>query len=225
MDTQIQKIIEVLNEKASVKQITYKKSMEVLQSLKNIASGIAKELSEYFIVNDPNIKIEYKDVSEYEFQLRYSGDLLTVSMHSNIITFPDDHFILESEYIKEDPLRGYFGQILFYNFMADSFTYKRTEDLGYLVSRLLVNKDQHFFIEGLKKISFLNPDISQNILSDTLLKEVLISAILLTIDVDLVVLPFSEMQIVSVGEKIVNQQQHAAQKLGFEMKNLESPKM
>jgi hypothetical protein len=43
---------------------------------------------------------------------------------------------------------GYFGVVNVYNFLSDSFRYNRERDLGYLVARIFLNKEGHFFVQG-----------------------------------------------------------------------------
>ena len=41
-----------------------------------------------------------------------------------------------------------------YNFLSDSFVYDRERDLGYLVARVFLNKEGHFFVQGKKQLGF-----------------------------------------------------------------------
>ena len=45
-----------------------------------------------------------------------------------------------------------------YNFLADSFKYNRLNDVGYLVGRVFLNKDLHYFVEGKRQLGFLYND-------------------------------------------------------------------
>ena len=43
--------------------------------------------------------------------------------------------------------RTYCGVINMYNFLSDSFKYNRENDLGYLIGRMFINKE-NTFVEG-----------------------------------------------------------------------------
>jgi hypothetical protein len=48
-------------------------------------------------------------------------ELVKRAMHTNIVTFEGTHPIMKEEYIMQNEVNRYFGQIVIYNFMADSF--------------------------------------------------------------------------------------------------------
>ena len=87
-----------------------------------------------------------------------------------------------------------------YNFLADSFKYHRTQDRGYLIGRIYVNKDGHFLVQGKRQLGFLYNDFINAELNKESLRNVLQSAILYTLDFDLLTPPYQSMQEVSVME-------------------------
>ena len=66
-------------------------------------------------------------------------------MHTNTFSFDKSHQIWNSSYVKEDEYKAYCGVINVYNFLSDSFKYNRANDLGYMIGRLFINKEKHFF--------------------------------------------------------------------------------
>lgn len=46
-------------------------------------------------------------------------------MNTNIVTLEESHTIMKEDYIKENEVNRYFGQIMVYNFMADSLKHNR----------------------------------------------------------------------------------------------------
>lgn len=215
MEDKIDKIVEALKNKACVKQSIFRSTQEVFGELKAQARDLANKLDNTFQEIDNSVRIEMIEVSEFEFQLKFSGDMLIFSMHTNVIAFPDEHILNKSPYVLEDVRKGYFGQILVYNFTADSIKYNRLGDQGYLVARLLLNEDKHFYIEGPRQLNFLYPDIAQNVIEDMILRVFIEDSMLLAIESDLLATSFQEILVLSLGEKLANQQTAAIEKVGF----------
>ena len=127
---------------------------------------------------------------------------------------------MQNDYMKENESRKFFGSILIYNFMADSIKYNRQEDNGYLIGRMLVNIDNHFYIEGVRQLDFLFTDIEQNIISMPWLKLFIEKLILTALDTDLVGIKYGDLNKLTNYTKI-NQslQLGTGQKIGFQMTN------
>ncbi len=217
MTEKVEQIVAALGQKASIKQAIYRNTFEIFQHMKDHASKIADYLSEKFEKVDPNVKIVYKEVNDFEFRIRFSGDMLIFTMHSNVTTFQHEHVIFKSPYIKEDENRAYFGQVMVYNFMADSLKYNRINDPGYLLARMMINQDNHFYIEGQRQLAFLYPDIAKNEISEDMLSDFIESAMLLAIDQDLYVPSFQKVQIIPLSQKLKNQMVAGGNKVGFQM--------
>jgi hypothetical protein len=193
-------ILKRLHEKSSTKFKVYDTVIQVFNELKEEAKLFVEETKLKLADEDRLIPIDYKEKSQFEFELKIAGDMLVVTMHTNIFEFPDDHFVKKSSYVKEDPLRSYCGVIRFYNFLADSFKYNRMEDVGYLIGRMFINKDKHFFVEGQRQFRFLYNDIVNDVVSKSNLNNILESVILYCIDFDLFAPPYDNVKEVSVGE-------------------------
>lgn len=217
MDSKIDHIISALEQKASIKQAIYRHTLSIFERMKDMSENIVSQLSEKFAALDPNVKIEYKEINEFEFRLKFSGDLLIFTMHSNVTTFQHEHVIFKSPYIKENENRAYFGQVMVYNFMADSVKYNRLTDPGYLLARMMINQESHFYIEGVRQLAFLYPDISKNLISDEMLLNFIESAMLIAIDQDLFAPNYQQIQIIPLAQKIKNQMVAGGNKVGFQM--------
>ena len=111
-----------------------------------------------------------------------------------------------------------FGVINMYNFLSDSFKYNRERDLGYLVARLFLNKDGHFFVQGKRQLGFLYNDLVNNTIDPAKLKQVMHSAILYVLDFDLLTPPYDQVNQVTVSEVNelnANMQISTGKRLGF----------
>ena len=217
MENKMDQIVQALKNKACVKQRIYRNTLSIFGNMKEIASMIAEGLAGVFEEVDENVVIEYKEINDFEFHLKFSGDLLIFTMHSNVLKMPEAHLVHKSPYVEENPMRGYFCEIMVYNFMADSLKYNRLNDPGFLLARMMINVDGHFLVEGVRQLSFLFPDIAENEINGAVLGSFIQNAILLAIGQDLVAPTFQQIQVVPLGKKIANQMVHGGNKVGFQM--------
>ena len=135
------KILETLTSKSTLKQQIYDNTCTAFKLLKQELYRITEDLNSCLTDEDPRVLLRFLDHGEFTAELKVASDLLIFSMHSNIFQFDRNHEIWKTEYIKDDPSAGYSGMINLYNFLADSFKYRREDDLGYLVARIFINKN------------------------------------------------------------------------------------
>lgn len=219
MSTQNTKlIVDKLQNKAGLKQHIYRVLQGVFTQLKGIAEEMANEINEQLPADtDENIRVEFKDISLFEFRLKFSGDTLAFNMHSNIVTLNDEHDLMKGEYVQEDSSRGYFGSIRVYDFLSDSFKYNRYHDQGILMARLLVNHEQHYYVDSGIKFRGLKQNIAKNTVSKDNLRFFIENAMLMAIDIDLIAPDYKDIFTVSLQQHFENNQGDAGTKLGFQM--------
>jgi len=105
-----------------------------------------------------------------------------------------------------------------YNFLGDSFKYKRINDIGYLIGRVFVNKDMHYFIEGKREIGYLFRSFDIAFMDDQAAKTIITSAIRYALNFDLLTPPYEEVKILSVYEiqtTLDNMKIKTGKRLGF----------
>jgi hypothetical protein len=151
---------------------------------------------------DEHVVIEFIEKGDYEFHIKFGGDILVFFMHTNVFEFDKSHSMWNTTYVKEDELRAFCGMINIYNFLADSFKYNRINDVGYLVARLFVNKDLHYFVEGKRQLGFLYNDFVNETISKEKIEKIIESAILYSMDFDLLTPHYDAMKEVSVHDVI-----------------------
>jgi hypothetical protein len=218
METQFEEIVAALKDKAVLKQHIFRSTIAVFQMLRAMTDEIGKRLATKFAEIDKTVVIECTDESEFEFQIKFGGDVLMFSMQTNVQTFGPEHILTKSPYILEDIHRGYYGTLTVYNFMADSVKYNRLNDAGYLLARMMVNCDGHFYIEGLRQMNFLYPNIAENVINEAVLRSFIESSILTAIDQDLYAPAFQDVMIIPLALKLQDQMAGAA-KVGFQVKS------
>jgi hypothetical protein len=211
-------ILERLRSKAAIKQLVYQNTSKVFEDLKRLAADFAVTYHKEARKIDKNISIAFEDKGEFEGHLKVAADMLFFTMHSNIFEFPKNHPIMRSSYIKFDPMRSYCGVIYIYNFLADSFKFGRTNDLGYLVARIFVNNEFHFVVEGKRQVEFLTNNALEQKITEDCLKKILQTAIMYCLDFDLLLTPYDEIKQVTVADMMEyaqNMNVRTGKRLGF----------
>lgn len=211
-------IADILLTKSTIKQKTYKNICKAFKQLKKEAKQLIGELSKKTTQRHEDIKLEVETISDQEFHIRIAGDLLVFVLHTNIITLPPDYEFNKSEYVVNQPLRKYLGQINVYNFMADSFEFNRLNDPGYLLARLLINYENHFIVEGDRQVGFMFETVSAKPLENVDLNILNKLIIAQAAENDLLAPPFPKIRNITVREKIEKTQSlGAGSKIGFQM--------
>ena len=195
-------IIETLKTKACLKQKVFKSTIAIFQDFKQEAQKLCNELHSEICTVDKDVVVEFIEKGDFEFHIKFGGDILVFFMHTNVFDFDKSHSIWNTSYTKEDELRAYCGMINIYNFLADSFKYNRINDIGYLVARFFVNKDLHYFVEGKRQLGFLYNDFVNEVIDNDKIRKIIESAILYSMDFDLLTPSYDTMKEVSVIEVI-----------------------
>ena len=208
-----------LKDKSAVKQTVYDNTLSVLSDIKKILKELELEFNKKLEGEDERIMLDYQDNGIYSAQLKIAGDLIIVAMHSNVFEFDRSHGIWKTSYVQKDKLASFCGIINIYNFLSDSFKYNRMQDLGYLVGRIFINKDFHFFSEGKRQLGFFFNDFGNKILDKELLIHMITLAINYTLEFDLLVPPYDTVKIASVeqiSDRIQLSKLRTGKRLGFQ---------
>ncbi len=211
-------LFDQLRNKALLKQLVYNNTYTTFRLLKSVIRELTDKYQNEADVVGQRITFEYRDKGEFQVELKFGGDILIFLMHTNVFEFSRDHEVMKTGYIREDKERSYCGVIQIYNFLADSFKYNRENDLGYMIGRLFINKDQHYFIEGKREIGYLYNNFEQAQITRESATEIIKSAILYTINFDLLVPPFDEVKIANVAmiqSAIESMKMMTGKRLGF----------
>ena len=205
--------------KTNLKQDVYRKTVGSFALLKEVLKELAEEYREKLKDKvDENVLPIYQEKGLFEAEFRIGGDLLIFSMHSNVFVFNREHPIWKLDYIKANPMNSYCGVFSIYNFLADSFKYNRLEDLGYLIARIFVNRENHFFVEGKRQTSEVVKDFGSDELSKEYLKDIIETAVQYAIDFDLLVPPYDQVKIANVEQmhaEIYHSKIQTGKRLGF----------
>ncbi|MCR5066068.1 MAG: hypothetical protein K6A67_09945 [Bacteroidales bacterium] len=204
--------------KGELKQNVYSATRQSFELFRSTAKAIVTALQEQNRQKGKDLRFEFTDRGDFEFEIRFAGDLLLFMMHTNVFEFSRNHEVMKSQYIRENPERSYCGVIHVYNFLTDSFLYQRDNDLGYLIGRIFVNAEKHYFIEGKRELGMLYNNFNTSVVDDESVRGIVESAIEYTTNFDLLTPPYDEIKVVSVGEMRNNFDKKSivtAKRLGF----------
>ncbi|MCX6248436.1 MAG: hypothetical protein NTW10_11970 [Bacteroidetes bacterium] len=218
MPTKNKELFEAIVAKAGLKQEIYANTLNAFNEFKKETVSLAADYHTKIRQTRWPIPFEYKDLGTFEFELKFGSDVLVFFMHSNIFEFSRDHEVMKSSYIKEDKRRSYCGIIHVFNFLADSFKYNRTNDIGYLIARIFINRESHYFIEGKREVGLLYNNFPTANLDQAAIHSILQSSIQYTLNFDLLTPPYENMKEVTVQEMqttLENYQIRTGKRLGF----------
>lgn len=187
-------------EKAGLKQEVYHKTLNAFNNFKTEIDLLVQQYHGSVKPGKWNIPFEFKDHGPFEFELKFGGDILIFFMHTNVFEFSRDHEVMKTSYIREDKSRSYCGIIHIFNFLGDSFKYNRTKDIGYLIGRIFINRENHYFVEGKREIGLLYNNFATAVLNQEAINAIVDSSIRYTLNFDLLTPPYENMKEVTVEE-------------------------
>jgi hypothetical protein len=213
-----QTIKDLLLNKAALKQNIADDTERVFQDFKEAVKTELEALRK--VVKDERIRLNCKEIGKYEKHAYIGSDVLVFHLHNNVFRLPDDNPLWGTEYYKENEANGYFGIIYIYNFLAESFVQNRVNDQGYLIGRIFMNHERHFFIEGKGQLGYLFRDAENMTLTKDAIKLIVQMAFVFAIEFDLLIPPYEFVSELTVGEMQVisnNLQMQTGKRLGFKM--------
>lgn len=209
-------VLALLHSKAALKQDIHSDTLDVFNKFKHIMQEEVKFLKSK--LTDERIRMQYVDKGQYESQIFIGSDLLFFHMHTNVFLLPDEHPFWKLKYLKKNKNNGYFGIIYIYNFLAQSVLQSRDEDPGYLIGRIFVNKEGHFFIEGRGALGANFKDVEKSVLTDDKLSDILYKSFAFAANFELLTPPFelmSEVNVMQIQEISSSLNLQTGKRLGF----------
>ncbi len=213
-------IVDTISTKSVMKQKVFENTRVVFSDLQEVIKQTIEELKKSLPEAEKNnIPIDYKITHNHEIRVTIAGDVIVFLMHTNVFQFDTSHSMWKSSYVQEDDMRSYCGIIYVYNFLKDSFKYERQRDLGYLIGRIFVNKDNHYFVEGKRQMGFLYNDFQNAVIDKKELRKILESVLMYALGFDLFIPAYDTMKQVSVYEMMEiskNSPMPTAKRLGYQ---------
>jgi len=213
----INKILNKLQTTSKLKYNLFGQTESLFRQMEEICLTIAKEIHEANKDGQP-VPLKVERVNDFEFIFRIGGDVLIFILQSNIVRLSDDTYLSKTKYLKDDISLRYFGQILIYNFLSDTLTYDRLEDPGYLIGRVLLNKENKFFIEGDRKIVYSFPELKENPVTGEKMRDLIEKLIESALENDLLAPAFQDMMLITYHQKLEHTSSMGnPKKIGFDL--------
>jgi hypothetical protein len=222
MEDAKKQVIELLKSKAILKQEVYHNTIKWFdvfkKEIKQCVADIRKELGE----NANKIRLKLKEASVNEVQLFIGSDVIIFQMHTNVFKIASDNYVHQSSYIRSNPNNAFCGIINVYNFLADSYEFNRFHDYGYLISRVFINRESHFFVEGKGQLEFVYKDFLNQTLTQKAVEDIVLKVSAYAIDFDLLTPPYDKVAVVTVDELLSKTNEtkiKTGKRLGFKFKS------
>lgn len=209
-------IVGRLLNKASIKQDIAGYSEQMFEVFRKIASEEVDAMRAE--VTDSRIRLRVEENGTFEFTLFVGSDVLVFHLHQNVFQLPEDHPLWNEDYLKDTPENGYFAVINIYNFLAESYERSRINDVGYLIGRVFMNREQKCLVEGKGQLGDLFKDVAQCELTEEAVRTILQVAMMYAMDFDLVTPPYElvqEVTVMQIQEISSDLQLATGKRLGF----------
>jgi len=213
-----EKIVGILKTKSVLKQKIFDNTYKTFTMLKEVLDEIASDYNPQLTEMDSRVTVEYTNRGMFEAQLKIAGDMLVFSMFTNAFEFDRSHTIWKNSYVAENPYSSICGMISIYNFLNDSFRYNRSADLGYLIARIFINREFYYFVEGKQQMNNWVNHFGTTAVTKQILRDIVESAILYTLNFDLLAPPYDSVKIISLEQmnlKIESARFQTGKRLGF----------
>ncbi|MCU4155424.1 hypothetical protein J1N10_05515 [Carboxylicivirga sp. A043] len=211
-------IVGILQSKAVVKQDVFESTKKNFDLLKGVLRKVQDEYNNQLGEQDKRIHLLFEDKGEFVSQLKVAGDVLVFHMHTNTFEFDRDHEVWKSDYVKANENNSYCGVVNIYNFLHDSFRYNRENDAGYLIARIFINKEGHYFVEGKRQKGTGINHFGTSIINEENWQKIVETAILYSLEFDLLVPPYDDVKIISMMQmngEILSSKMQTGKRLGF----------
>ncbi len=219
LTAQRKQIIEMLNGKSEEKRNSYKNTLEVFQLIKNNLHELSGEVNDE-MANYRETRVEYRDKGSFDAQLQFAEDLLLFNMHTNVFQFPQEHPIHSVGYSTKDKYNTLCGVINVYNFLSESFKKNRSEDEGYLIARIFINREGYFFADGKPLERYGYNTFGENKINEETILDMIEVLMLYSMEFELYITPYETAQIIEV-EQMNTRMEHnkisTGKRLGYKL--------
>ena len=215
-----ERILSTIVEKSSLKQKVFDNTFTTFNELKDTLFEMASEMDDALEGKlDKRVRLEYRDRGKFEAQLQIASDILIFQMHTDVFVFHPDHPVWKSLAVQQLRTRAYCGVINIYNFLSDSFKLNRNADEGYLIGRIFINGEGHFFVEGKEQRSLRAEQFGEKEIERDTLIPILEDAVHYALDFDPLMPPYEEFKRVTVDQfnsKMDNSKFVTGKRLGYD---------
>jgi len=194
-----------VEERSALKRDVFELGKVRFAGLKGALKTDMERLAKDVHGKDDRLEIKYHDRNEFECGCTVAGDYILFHMHTNVFRLDSgdaEALYPVSDYLKENSDRAYCAVIHVYNFLADSFRFERSNDAGYLVTRIFINVEGHFFVEGLGHTAYGFDEFAKSRFDEKSLLRVLRSTIYEALNFEMIVPEYSRVSEIALSDAI-----------------------
>lgn len=220
MDSLDDKINKLVGEKAPVTAMVMQNVTAWYEVFKSEIQKLNKRLHTDFEKKIDRVTVQYKENGDRQCFLRVGEDMIYFHLQSNVFKLDDNHTLYKSSYLKANSYNAYCGIICVYNFLSESIVKTREGDQGFLIARIFINRENHFFVEGKKQIGLMHNDFINEAIDNKKVTEMVKTFIIFAMEHDLIPAPFEVVQSITVSElqsQTFSSSLATSKSLGFKM--------
>ncbi|MBP5757777.1 MAG: hypothetical protein J6W45_00060, partial [Bacteroidales bacterium] len=90
-------------EKSDLKQSVYRATKEAFELFRKNTQELIEAFKVKAVAEGNKTAFEFKNRGEFEFEVKFAGDVLIFMMHTNVFEFSRDHVVMKTPYVKENP--------------------------------------------------------------------------------------------------------------------------
>src|SRR5690349_1328430 len=104
-----EQLVNFVKTKSTLNKDVTDQTFDVFQNFKKILSQV--EISLKDSITDSRIKIQFRDTSTFEAELKIADDILIFLMHTNALALESNHPVHKTPYVTKDQNRSVCGMI------------------------------------------------------------------------------------------------------------------
>jgi hypothetical protein len=218
MENRRDKIIAGLEKKAQLKKEIMAQTSAAFSLLKECNAELVQQLQASLKGKVDDIQLSASSKGSFATELRLNDDLLVSFCNVDVFNFETSHPVWKLSYVQKDESLASCGCISIFDFLSSSFQLNRTEDLGYLVARIFINRENHFIVEGRKQLGTLFNNFSDSVMTKQTMMEILEQLVIFSLEYDPLTPGFESVKEVRVADILEASSQSLNQggkRLGF----------
>lgn len=219
MEEKREELLNLLTSKDGLNKTVRKNTAAAFEMFRTEVRAFNDDFASYKQQIEASTEVRFTDTNSRMFEITFAADALIFTELPNVFEFSRNHDIMKLPYVKEDKDRSYCGVIHIYNFLSDSVKYSRMDDMGYLIGRIFINKEMHYYIEGKQELGLLYNNFGKNVFTPETARNIIESAVRYTVNFDLLTPPYDDMKQLTVAGLVQMQEENktlaTAKRMGF----------
>ncbi|MCF0191376.1 MAG: hypothetical protein HUJ96_08955 [Marinilabiliaceae bacterium] len=212
-------LISLIGAKGELRSIIQKNAKACFDELEVVLNNIVSNYNSK--LKDSKAHLSVERPSERIYKLIVDDDTLIFSLQSGVCAFDREHDAWKTQYVVENNARVYVGVINVYDFLTDTFKYEREEDAGYMIARIFVNMDNHFFVEGKRQRGMGVANFGTLEMSRDNMLKIVETAVKYAVEFDALVPPYEQVMLSDYAHmylEIEKSKTCSSKRLGFQFR-------